>query len=113
MKRDSISRTQVGLPYENRRKTLGLKCEEVAGLANVSPTWYTWLEQSRTIIVSKQVLESIGHALLFNETEMLYIFALAQLAASELKIHKPQLISKSLQLIISKTTWNFGNRFQY
>ena len=82
-RRDRISPTQVGLPYGNRRRTLGLKREEVAQLANVSLTWYTWLEQSRSIKVSDQVLESIGHALLLNETEMQYIFSLSQMAMPE------------------------------
>lgn len=101
-RRDKISPTQVGLPYGNRRRTLGLKREEVAQLANVSLTWYTWLEQSRSIKVSDQVLESIGHALLLNETEMQYIFALSQIAMPESKSQGPQLISKSLQAVLNK-----------
>jgi len=101
-RRDLISPTQVGLPYGNRRRTLGLKREEVCQLAHVSLTWYTWLEQSRPIKVSEQVLESIGHALLLNETEMQYIFALSQLARPESKSQRPQLISKSLQTVLDK-----------
>ena len=62
IKREKISPTQVGLSYGNRRRTPGLKREEVAQLANVSLTWYTWLEQGRDIKVSDQVLESVGHA---------------------------------------------------
>lgn len=101
-RREKISPTQVGLPYGNRRRTLGLKREEVAQLANVSLTWYTWLEQSRSIKVSEQVLESIGHALLLNDTEMQYIFALAQMARPKQKLKGPQFINKTLQLVLNK-----------
>lgn len=101
-RRAKISPTQVGLPYGNRRRTPGLKREEVAQLANVSLTWYTWLEQSRPIKVSDQVLESVGHALLLNETEMQYIFALSQLAMPESNLQGPQLISKPLQAVLDK-----------
>ena len=104
IKREKISPTQVGLSYGNRRRTPGLKREEVAQLANVSLTWYTWLEQGRDIKVSDQVLESVGHALILNETEMLYIFSLAQMAMpeSELKSNKLSLISKPVQTILDK-----------
>ena len=101
-RRDKISPTQVGLPYGSRRRTLGLKREEVAQLANVSLTWYTWLEQGRFIKVSDQVLESIGRALLLNETEMKYIFALSQIVMPESKSQGPQFISKPLQAVLNK-----------
>lgn len=102
IRRERISPTQVGLPYGNRRRTPGLKREEVAQLANVSLTWYTWLEQGRSIKVSDQVLESIGRSLLFNETEMQYIFVLSQLVMPESKAHEFQLVSKPLQAVLNK-----------
>lgn len=102
-RREKISPTQVGLPYGNRRRTLGLKREEVAQLASVSLTWYTWLEQSRSIKVSEQVLESIGHALMLNETEMQYIFALAKLAMPKTRLTQgPQFINDTIQVVINK-----------
>ncbi|MCX7749856.1 MAG: helix-turn-helix transcriptional regulator [Clostridia bacterium] len=101
-RRARISPTQVGLPYGNRRRTPGLKREEVAQLANVSLTWYTWLEQGRPIKVSEQVLESIGHALLLDETEMQYVFMLSQLTMTEIKPQKSQLVSKPLQAVLDK-----------
>jgi transcriptional regulator with XRE-family HTH domain len=54
-RRERISPIQVGLPYGNNRRTSGLKREEVAQLANISLSWYTWLEQGRSIKVSSQV----------------------------------------------------------
>jgi transcriptional regulator with XRE-family HTH domain len=101
-RRERISPTQVGLPYGNNRRTSGLKREEVAQLANVSLSWYTWLEQGRSIKVSSQVLESIGHALLLNEAEMRYIFILSQLAMTDIKLGESQIVIKPLQVILNK-----------
>jgi transcriptional regulator with XRE-family HTH domain len=48
-RRERISPEQVGLPAGGRRRTPGLRREEVAQLAGVGVTWYTWLEQGRDI----------------------------------------------------------------
>ncbi|WP_442907063.1 helix-turn-helix transcriptional regulator [Kitasatospora sp. NBC_01250] len=76
-RRERISPEQVGLPNTGRRRTPGLRREEVAQLAAVGVTWYTWLEQGRDIQVSGQVLEAVSRALLLdpNEREHLYILA--------------------------------------
>ncbi|MDB5052982.1 MAG: transcriptional regulator [Bacilli bacterium] len=66
----------VGMPSGSRRRTLGLRREEVAQIAGVSITWYTWLEQGRDIKVSMQVLESIANALQLNEDERKYLLML-------------------------------------
>jgi transcriptional regulator with XRE-family HTH domain len=60
-----------------RRRTPGLRREEVAKLAGVSLTWYTWLEQGRNINVSEQVLNSIARALGLTATERRHLFLLA------------------------------------
>lgn len=101
-RRARISPTQVGLPYGNRRRTPGLKREEVAQISNVSITWYTWMEQGRPIKVSEQVLASIGQALLLNEREMQYIFKLSQMTMTEIKHQESQLVGKPLQAILDK-----------
>ncbi|HEX4206969.1 MAG TPA: helix-turn-helix transcriptional regulator [Ktedonobacteraceae bacterium] len=62
-RRERISPGQVGLPTGTRRRTPGLRREELALVAGVGTTWYTWLEQGRAIGVSAQVLESLAHAL--------------------------------------------------
>lgn len=67
----------VGLPAGGRRRTPGLRREEVAQIAGVSTTWYTWLEQGRDIRMSAQVLDRIAYALQLNEEERKYMFALA------------------------------------
>jgi transcriptional regulator with XRE-family HTH domain len=69
---------QVGLPDTNRRRTPGLRREDVAALAGVSVTWYTWLEQGRDIQVSADVLERISTTLRMSPDEREYLFALVQ-----------------------------------
>ncbi len=55
-RRERIAPQQVGVTYNGRRRTPGLRREEVAQLSAVGVTWYTWLEQGRDIHVSEQVL---------------------------------------------------------
>ncbi len=76
--RARLSPTQVGLPDTNRRRTPGLRREDVAALAGVSVTWYTWLEQGRKIQVSADVLERVCATLRMTADEREYLFALVQ-----------------------------------
>src|SRR6478752_10237677 len=62
-RREATRPDQVGLPAGRGRRTPGLRREEVAMLAGVSLTWYTWLEQGRRINASRDVLVAIGRAL--------------------------------------------------
>lgn len=79
-RRAKITPSQVGLPEGTRRRTPGLRREEVASLAGIGITWYTWLEQGRPIQVSEQVLESLARALLLNSEETNHLYALANQA---------------------------------
>ncbi|MFE6098789.1 helix-turn-helix domain-containing protein [Streptomyces laurentii] len=76
-RRERITPEQVGLPRGRRRRTPGLRREEVAQLSTVGVTWYTWLEQARPIQVSPQVLDALAAALLLDPTERTHLFALA------------------------------------
>jgi transcriptional regulator with XRE-family HTH domain len=76
--RARLTPTDVGLPDSKRRRTPGLRREDVAALAGVSVTWYTWLEQGRDIQVSSDVLERISETLKLSLTERDYLFALVQ-----------------------------------
>ncbi|MFF7436792.1 helix-turn-helix domain-containing protein [Streptomyces sp. NPDC008122] len=76
-RRERITPEQVGLPRGRRRRTPGLRREEVAHLSAVGVTWYTWLEQARDIQVSPQVLDALAEALLLDPTERSHLFALA------------------------------------
>jgi transcriptional regulator with XRE-family HTH domain len=78
-RRDAVRPEQVGLPRgSTRRRTPGLRREEVAMLAGVSLTWYTWLEQGRRINASDDVLRAIGRALRLDDAGVEHLLALAQ-----------------------------------
>jgi transcriptional regulator with XRE-family HTH domain len=70
----------VGLPEDcdpGRRRTPGLRREEVAQLSDVSVTWYTWLEQGRNVSASEQVVEALARALLLDRDQRRYFRGLA------------------------------------
>jgi transcriptional regulator with XRE-family HTH domain len=67
----------VGLPAGGNRRTPGLRREEVALLAGVSHTWYTWLEQSRDIRPSRQVIDALARTLLLSPAEHEYVLRLS------------------------------------
>jgi len=71
----------VGLPPGPRRRTPGLRREEVAQLAGVGVTWYTWLEQGRPINASEQVLSAVVRTLGLDPAERDHLFRLAGVAA--------------------------------
>ncbi|WOX15633.1 helix-turn-helix transcriptional regulator [Streptomyces sp. N50] len=76
-RREHITPEQVGLPRGTRRRTPGLRREEVAQLAAVGVTWYTWLEQARDIQVSVQVLDALARTLFLDSSERTHLFQLA------------------------------------
>jgi transcriptional regulator with XRE-family HTH domain len=69
---------QFGLPAFQRRRTRGLRREELAQLVGVGVSWYTWLEQGRDIQVSDQVLERLASILQLNAEERHHLFVLAR-----------------------------------
>lgn len=76
-RRERLTPPAVGLPAGGRRRTPGLRREEVAALAGVGLTWYTWLEQGRAINVSSAFLDSVARVLMLDETERRHLFLLA------------------------------------
>ena len=76
-RRSQLSPVEVGLPRTARRKTAGLRREEVAQLTGVGVTWYTWLEQGRDIHVSTQVLDSLAQTFRLTSAEKAHLFLLA------------------------------------
>ena len=76
--RGRLSPQAVGLPPGGRRRTPGLRREDVAALAGLSATWYTWLEQGRDVRASDRVLESLSRTLRLTNDERDYLFSLAQ-----------------------------------
>lgn len=68
----------VGLPPGARRRTPGLRREEVALLAGVGVSWYTWLEQGRPINASAQVLDAVARTLKLDSAERWHLYRLAE-----------------------------------
>jgi transcriptional regulator with XRE-family HTH domain len=76
-RRDRLTPADVGLPAGTRRRTAGLRREEVAQLAGVSTTYYTFLEQGRDVRPSRQVLTALAAALRLSSAERAHLFQLA------------------------------------
>ena len=76
-RRERISPEDAGLPPGFRRRTAGLRREEVAQLAGVGVTWYTWLEQGRPINASTQVLDAVARTLRLDQPEREHLYRLA------------------------------------
>jgi hypothetical protein len=77
-RRGRLSPQDVGLPPGPRRRTPGLRREEVALLAGVGITWYTWLEQGRPINASGQVLDAVARTLRLGPAEREHLYRLAE-----------------------------------
>ncbi|MFD0694722.1 helix-turn-helix transcriptional regulator [Paenibacillus sp. GCM10027628] len=82
------------------RRTAGLRREEVAYLAGVSITWYTWLEQGREINVSKEVLASIGNVLRLTEDEKVHLLTLGGFSSSPVPPPMDQVLTSELEAVI-------------
>jgi transcriptional regulator with XRE-family HTH domain len=75
--RGRLQPSDVGVPAGGRRRTPGLRREEVAQLAGLSVTWYTWLEQGREMALSPQALARLATALRLGRAERVYLFEIA------------------------------------
>jgi transcriptional regulator with XRE-family HTH domain len=74
-RRTRMDAVALGFP-KGRRRTPGLRREEVAQRANISPTWYTWLEQGRGGAPSADVLDRIANGLMLTEPEREHLYML-------------------------------------
>ncbi|MBO0780061.1 MAG: helix-turn-helix domain-containing protein [Ktedonobacteraceae bacterium] len=99
-RRARLSPAQVGLPEGMRRRTPGLRREEVAVAAGVSTTWYTYLEQGRDIHVSHNVLECIAEALHLNQDERRHLFLLAEPSTSAPPLLPDEALPPAYQLVL-------------
>src|SRR5262249_50513532 len=77
-RREALRPEDVGLPNGGRRRTPGLRREEVAQLAGVGTTWYTWLEQGRDVRASLDVLEALSRALRLDQAERSHLIMLGR-----------------------------------
>ncbi|MBR8641626.1 helix-turn-helix domain-containing protein [Streptomyces tuirus] len=77
-RRARVTPADVGMPPGLRRRTPGLRREEVAQLSGVGVTWYTWLEQGRPINASPQVLDAVARTLRLDAPEREHLYHLAE-----------------------------------
>lgn len=77
MRREKLTPAKAGIRPQARRRTPGLRREEVAALSAISPEWYTYLEQDRDVRPSYEVIERIAAALQLSSAERQYIRTLA------------------------------------
>src|SRR5271156_1750683 len=85
-----------------RRRTPGLRREEVAQRANISPTWYTWLEQGRGGAPSADVLDRIARALMLTEVEREHLFLLGLGRPPEARYRKNEGVTPRLQRVLDR-----------
>lgn len=97
--RGRLDPSAFGFPA-GRRRTPGLRREEVAARANISPTWYTWLEQGRGGSPSAQVLNRIVESLLLTDAEREHVFMLAFGHPPEVVYKPPEGVTPRLQRIL-------------
>src|SRR5215469_8002783 len=88
-----------GFPAE-RRRTPGLRREEVAQRAAISPTWYAWLEQGRGGAPSADALDRIARALMLTEVEREHLFLLGLGRAPEARYRRPDGAAPRLQRVL-------------
>ena len=75
--RQRLRPEDFGLPAGTRRRTSGLRREEAAQLCGISATWFTWIEQGRTVGISNASLEAMARGLRLSRAERAYLFTLA------------------------------------
>jgi len=98
-RRAKLDPATFGFPLK-RRRTPGLRREEVAQRANVSATWYTWLEQGRGGAPSADVLDRIARAMMLTDVEREHLFLLGLGRPPEVRYHAPDGITPRLQRVL-------------
>src|SRR6202167_3432960 len=91
-RRERLIPVDVGLPEGFRRRTPGLRREEVALLAGVGATWYTWLEQGRDVRPSAEVLAALADALRMDTAERRHLHVLHDRPAQERRPTGPETV---------------------
>src|SRR3954464_1425466 len=98
-RRAKLDPTAFGFPLQ-RRRTPGLRREEVAQRANVSATWYTWLEQGRGGAPSAEVLDRIARALMLTDVEREHLFLLVLGRQPEARYRRNEGVTPRLQRVL-------------
>ncbi len=103
-RRERLAPADVGLPAGARRRTPGLRREEVAMLAGVGTTWYTWLEQGREVKPSNEVLGALGEALKLDAAEKRHLFILAGRPPPSPRPENPERVEAPLRHTLASLT---------
>src|SRR5712664_3151965 len=98
-RRGKLDPAALGFPLK-RRRTPGLRREEVAHRANVSATWYTWLEQGRGGAPSADVVDRIARALMLTDVEREHLFLLGLGRPPEVRYQKNEGVTPRLQRVL-------------
>jgi transcriptional regulator with XRE-family HTH domain len=116
-RRAALQPADVGLPGGGRRRTPGLRREEVAQLAGVGTTWYTWLEQGRDVRASLDVLEALAKALRLDQAERNHLILLGRGEAAPPCRNPAERVSPTLRRLIENLGPNpayvLGRRWDY
>ena len=116
-RRAALKPEDVGLPSGGRRRTPGLRREEVAQLAGMGTTWYTWLEQGRDVRASLDVLESLARALRLDQAERNHLILLGRGEAAPPCKSPAERVSPTLRRLIENLGPNpayiLGRRWDY
>ncbi|MBV8923801.1 MAG: helix-turn-helix domain-containing protein [Bradyrhizobium sp.] len=103
-RRERLTPVSVGLPNGFRRRTPGLRREEVALLAGVGTTWYTWLEQGRDVRPSAEVLNALAEALRLDPAERQHLFTLADRPRPEQRATGAEQVPEALIRMLGSMT---------
>jgi transcriptional regulator with XRE-family HTH domain len=102
-RRARVTPADAGLPVSPRRRAAGLRREEVAQLAGISVTWYTWLEQKRPIKVSGSTLDNLARVLRLDPVERIQLFQLALRQPVVDTASQQETVSPLLQRMLDQT----------
>ena len=103
-RRERLTPAKAGLPNGFRRRTPGLRREEVALLAGVGATWYTWLEQGRDVSASPEVLSALADALQLEAAERGHLFTLSGRPPPDIRPTGPEVVEEPIQRMLASLT---------
>jgi transcriptional regulator with XRE-family HTH domain len=98
-RRERLTPAAAGLPSGRRRRTPGLRREEVAELAGLGTTWYTWLEQARDVKPSEGAIRQIARALQLDKANKRYLLELALERAP--RVRRQEVVTPALQAMLN------------
>jgi len=114
-RRERLAPADVGLPVGTRRRTPGLRREEVAMLAAISPTYYAFLEQGRDVRPSRQVLDALARTLRLSAAERTHLHELVHGARAPDQLDGPETLAPAVSALVERLdpcpTYVTGRRF--